>query len=236
MCYNGVIGVGRARLSQFWFYLGDLKMSNNNRKVYKDHVTESSKPIKDRSAVITGRSGALCPRRHHLIESDQNKYIKLSEDKGRLHCPYKNYGAYYGVVESLSRLGENESHLLGSVIIEFEKYMSEESSIKKGRTAWERFRDRQTRSVKSGLDHMGRIQQNIQVLQRLGGDHPYGLKLAQLGCCIDILQGEKGQQLIRLRTGIPAGEPIMPVNDFKSRKCFTSVKSVPSMICFRAGT
>jgi hypothetical protein len=114
--------------------------------------------------------------------------------------------------------------------------MSEKDSVdKSGQTAWERFRDKKSRSKKSGLDYHGRLQQNLHVLQRLGGDHPYGLKLAQLGCCIDIIKGESGQQLVKLRTQIRKGEDVRPVNEFKVRNYPCSVESVPSLLSFRAG-
>ena len=207
------------------------------RQVYSDHVDEASKPISQRASVVVGRLGTLPPRRHHLTVEDQERLQASAEKEGRFISPFKKFGAYDGVIEALSRLGEGETHILGQVLGEFEAYMSDSvSKDKRDRTAWERFRDRKARSKNSGLDHMGRFQQNIQVLQRLGGDHPYGLKLAQLGCCIDILKGDKGQQLVRLRTRISRGDEVKPLNEFKTRKCSRSRESYPSMITFRSGT
>lgn len=209
-------------------------MLDKNRDVYADHAAEASKPISERSAVIKGRNGDLVPRRHHLKAEEQEALLKEIATAGRFKSPYKRYGAYDGAVEALSRMGENESHLVGQVLEEFQNVMSDDASKNKtGKTAWERFESKPARSQKCALDHMGRFTQNLQILQRMGGDHPYGLKLAQLGGCIDILQGEKGQQLIRLRTGIPRGDEVKPINEFKKRKVLKSRESYPSGVIFQ---
>lgn len=203
----------------------DMYMSNDGvRRVvprYEDGVSEASKPIVERQACFAARGGKMkAPRRHHLTPSKQVALLQQIENEGRFVSPFTRYGAYDGVVESLVRLGENESHLFGDVVEEIEKYLSEEASRGKSqRTAWEKFRDRRPRSETSAKDCPGRIMQNILVLQRIGGADPYALKLSQLGACIDVLKSPEGAPFIRLRTGIASGGHVVPINEMKKRKC-----------------
>lgn len=188
---------------------------------YEDGIEEASKPIADRKACFYTRSGEMkAPRRHHLRPEQHQVLLDRMTTSGHFVSPFTKYGAYDGVVEALVRLGENEAHLFGDVVEEVEKYLSEDESKDKGnRTAWEKFRDRRARSMRAGKDHIGRIMQNITVLQRIGGVDPYALKLSQLGACIDVLKDERGAPLIKLRTGIPEGDHVVPMNETKKRQC-----------------
>jgi len=190
-------------------------------QMYGDRAaTEASKPIAERERMFTGRDGETqAPRRHHLPPEQQQKLLEAIEASGKFVSPYKRYGAYWGITEALARLGENESHLAGDVLRSFEEVMSEEESKDNGqRTAWDRFRDKPAKSKRSGLALEGRFLQDVRVLQRIGGRHPYALKLAQLGACIDILSGPLDAPMIRLRTGIPAGGEVSPINEKRKRE------------------
>ena len=212
------------------------KTTEKGKETYLDHAAEASRPISQRKPVSQGRQGTLPPRRRHLLPDQQDELLKRMADDGGFVSPYKRFGAYDGLVMALARLGENESHALGQVLGEFERYMSDEDSKDgRDRTAWDRFRDKKSRSEKTGLDHMGRLKQNVTVLQRMGGEHPYALKLAQLGCCVDIMKGERGEFRVRLRTGVPIGDDIVPKNEFRSRDCPRSVMALRSQMRF-AGT
>lgn len=203
------------------------------KESYFAHADEASKPVTERRTVASSRGGTQVIRRHHLLPDRQDKILAEMEESGHFVSPFKRYGAYDGLVMSLARLGENETHMLGDVLREFEAYMSaEESKDGRSRTAWEKFKGKKPRSESTGLDYVAKVRQNANVLQRMGGAHPYALKLAQLGSCVDILRGEDGAFSLRLRTGIPSGAAITPLNEFKQRECSRSVDSIPSRIRF----
>lgn len=205
-----------------------------SRTTYYDFVGEAQKPISERKATVTGRSGALRPiRRHHLDETPQIELLKKMEAEKRFISPYKAPGGYWGATEALSKLGVNEFHPIADVLKSMQDVMSAaETKDQTGKTAWERFKDKRPRSRKNGLDWFGRVLQNLNVLQRIGGDDPYGLKLVQVGACVDLKADEHGSPMARLRTGIPKGEAVIPLNELKERHCARSVESVPSLISF----
>lgn len=204
------------------------------RKTYYDFVREAQKPISERKATVEGRNGEMrAIRRHHLDEGPQSELLRRMEAEGRWISPYKPPDACWGSTEALAALGPNEFHPIADVLKKMQEIMSaEETRNKAGKTAWERFKEKRPRSKKNGLDWFGRVLQNLSVLQRLGGYDPYGLKLVQVGACIDLKPDEHGSPLVRLRTGIPKGEPVIPLNELKQRHCARSVESVPSMISF----
>lgn len=203
-------------------------------KTYYDHSKEAVKPIAQRKATIEGRGGDLrTVRRHHLDPTLQQNLLDKMTSEGKFVSPYKTYKGYWGATEALARLGTNQFHPMSEVIKSFQECMSDEASKNKhGQTAWDQFKNKKPRSKKRGLDYLGRLLQNIAVLQRIGGDDPYGLKLVQVGACIDIKADEHGSPLVCLRTDIPEGEPVAPINEMKKRDCPRSVESVPSRISF----
>lgn len=211
-------------------------MSGNEskQKTYYDHVGEAVKPIAERKETITGRNGQKrAIRRHHMTMQVQTEFLRQSQEAGKLVSPYKKFTSYWGVTSALADLGENQWHPPADLLKAMESRMShDDSKNKRGKTAWDRFKGRPARSKDRGLDYLGRLVQNLNVLQRLGGRDPYGLKLAQLGACIDIKPNEVGLTLARLRTGVEKDEPITPLNEIKRRKCARSVESIPSQICF----
>ncbi len=211
-----------------------IKKSGQSRMTYYDFVGEAQKPISERKATVSGRNGAMRPiRRHHLEESSQSELLNKMAIEKRFISPYKAPGGYWGATEALSRLGVNEFHPIADVLKSMQDVMSSaETKDESGKTAWERFKDKRPRSRKNGLDWFGRVLQNLNVLQRIGGDDPYGLKLVQVGACVDLKADEHGSPMARLRTGIPKGEAVVPLNELKERNCARSVESVPSLISF----
>lgn len=210
------------------------KMSVTKKKTYYDHAKEASKPIAERKETITGRNGQKrAVRRHHMSMKIQTEFLQQMQESGKMPSPYKRYTSYWGVTSALSDLGENQWHSPADILKAMEARMShEDSKDKRGKTAWDRFKGRKARSKDRGLDYVGRLIQNLNVLQRLGGDDPYALKLAQLGACIDIRPTDKKMPQAMLRTGITKGDPVIPINEMKKRKCTRSIESVPSQICF----
>ncbi len=205
-----------------------------SQKTYYDHVGEASKPISERKEVILGRNGTKrSVRRHHLSMQVQVEMLRKQVETGKFVSPYKQFTSYWGVTQALADLGENEWHSPADLFKAVERRMSHDDSKNEGdKTSWERFKGRPSRSRERGLDYIGKLLQNLNVLQRLGGMDPYGLKLAQLGACIDLKPTEKGLPMARLRTGIPKGEPVQPLNEIRRRKGRRGVESVPSQISF----
>ena len=88
----------------------------------------------------------------------------------------------------------------------------------KGRNSWQKFVGRQEKSRITGKDEQGKIHQNMRVMQRLGGIHPYGYKLQQLFSCIDILRTKSGKWLYRLNTSYKKRTNVKPLYDFSAYK------------------
>lgn len=206
----------------------------SNKMTYCDHIGEAALPISKRRATIKGRDGKMqSVRRHHLDQVKLADIHKEMEISGKFVNPYKKYFGYWAIAESLSKLGVNQYHPIAAVIGAMKESLSEPESLDKaGRTGWDRFVDKTPKSRSNGLDWFGRITQNLNVMQRIGGMDPYALKLAQVGACIDLKADEHGQAMVQLRTGIPKNEPVVPVNELKRRKCVRSVSSLPSMASF----
>lgn len=195
-------------------------------KFYTDHIVEASKEIKNRKNTILKKDGTMTAiRRHHISPEDQKQFIERIEEEGRFVSPYRRGGGYWGIVESLSQLGENKEHAFGIFWDNFISVMSDESLPKKnGQTPWEVFSDRPRRS-ENGKSVIEKIHQNIRVLQRLGGANPYGMKLAQLSACIDVLGTVKDTRIC-LRTGISKGADIIPIKETSRQSPMTcTIKS-----------
>lgn len=190
-------------------------------KFYIDHVEEASKKITSRKDTILKKDGTMTKvRRHHMSPEDQLKFTEMAKEEGRFVSPYRRGGGYWGIVETLSILGENKDHAFGTFWDQFIKVMScDELPKKNGQNPWQLFSERPRRAA-SGKSVIEKIYQNIRVLQRLGGTNPYGMKIAQLNACLDVL-GTTENTRIRLRTGIPYGVEIVPLKE-TSRACPTT--------------
>jgi hypothetical protein len=160
----------------------------------------------------------------------QAEYRKLSAEAGRFICPHQPGSVYWGVIETLSQLGENQEHSFGDFYSKLQEVMSDEKlKNRDGKTPWEIFSGREARSGVSAKNIIDKIHQNIRVLQRLGGANPYGMKLAQLNCCIDVL-GTTQTLRLKLRTGIPNGEAVHPIREIRKRE-FNPATTVPAGYC-----
>ena len=198
---------------------------------YTDHAAEASLPITQRPESIKKRDGTMTRvRRHHMSMDDQAEFRKQAAEAGRFVAPYRTGGGYWGIVETLSQLGENAEHTFADFWTKFMEVMSDEAlKDKQNRTPWEVFSGRSLRSETTGKGVIDKVHQNIRVLQRLGGANPYGLKLAQLNACIDVL-GTKTDMRLRLRTRIADGEGVIPLREVRERE-FTPTNVVPAGYC-----
>lgn len=172
---------------------------------YEDLKDQVERKFSDRESIVNSRRKIVIPRRYHMrpidIEKKRQIFIEATSDvpadiKSRagniFFNPYKNRGAYYGSIQALYLLGANQYHRESDVINKMEEILSVLLD-RKNRNSWDKFSKRPERRNKdtnekavSTKDMRGRVQHNMRVLQRLGGVHPYGYKLKQLGCCIDI--------------------------------------------------
>jgi len=176
----------------------------------KEVRAESFKPVAERKAIIHGRGENMrVPRRHAVTDS---KVRELRTAAGtNVPNPYRVGSCYHSTVQSLINLGVNKGHPFAQLKAELKGIMSE---VERGdQTAWDKFANRKPGNVETGKDLNGRIHQNALVLQRLGGAHPYGLKLKQVTkAAIHILAGKDGQPLYMLKT-FAKMEQVKPFND-----------------------
>ena len=198
------------------------------RQLYMDVASHANAPLSKRKKVAEGRGGERkVPRRYHLMADEIVLLRKNMEEAGRFISPYGPGRLYSFIIDSLVSLGVGDSHAFIDVYSKFIELASHENTRdNQGRTLWERFSSKISRNTETGRCTMGKFMQNIEVLQRLGGDHPYAFKLSQLGACIDIFIDANRQVRIQLRTGIPDGEPVRPVNTNRKRKYTKTLDSV----------
>lgn len=199
------------------------------KQLYMDVAGHASIPISRREAVVKGRGGEKkVPRMYHLTAEKLIELRRQMAAEGRFISPYGANRLYSFIIEALVLLGPGP-HPVSTVYKKFEEVSSHPRTMNEnGKTAWQRFVDRPCRNEKTGRDDFPRFLYNLEVLQRLGGNHPYGLKLAQVGACIDIVVDVTRQVKVQLRTGIADGDPVRPVNTNRKRKYTKTVDSVPA--------
>lgn len=185
---------------------------------YLEQAIEAAKPLKQRSKTVTRKDGSMTrARRHHISPEVQSRLRAEARDTGRFVSPHR-VGSYWGISETLSVLGENQVHEFPAFWSKYVDVMSDEKHRNsKGKTPWEIWSNKPRRSFTTGKAILGKIHQNIRVLQRLCGENPYGLKLAQLNACIDVFGENVDHCSLRLRTGIPEGEIVVPIREIRQR-------------------
>ena len=200
-----------------------MTTKNANPLAYSVIRAEARKPVADRQAIVKGRNGMKVPRRYEL---DKKQIEELRKNAGSdFPNPFRAGGVYHGATQALINLGIDKGHTFKDVKSEMQKVMSKIE--RQGTDAWTLFADRPAKKdAKAPKDLNGRIMQTFTVLQRLTGNHRYGLKIAQLLACIDILAGKDNQPLYMLHTGFKQWNLVKPTNDLKGlrRKSKTAVK------------
>lgn len=216
-------------LEEALIFVGDVQMGKvNGRQVYLDVATHANVPVNERKAVVNGRGGERkIPRRYHLQADEIVALRNQMQEAGKFISPYGTGRIYTYIIESLVALGAGKAHDFNLVYDKFKELASSEKTRNSlGKTLWDRFADKEVRNIETGRDAMGKFMQNLEVLQRLGGDHPYAFKLAQVGACIDILTDQNQQVMVQLRTGIADGDIVKPVNTNRRRNYTKTVDSV----------
>lgn len=201
-----------------------------NRQLYKDIATEANPPLRDRAAVAKGRGGKnKIARCYHLKPDEMITLKKKMTESGTFISPYGAGRIYTAIINSLVALGTGKAHPISLVFTKFEEICTLESTKDEdGKTMWDRFMGKSPRNEATARDPFAKFLQNIEVLQRLGGAHPYAFKLAQVGACINIYVAQNQQINVELKTGIPVDSEVKPINMNRQRKYTKTVDSVPS--------
>jgi len=213
----------------------DKNPDNANREYDEGVQKESEKNINKRGKIMNRRGNLVRPRRYHMTEADKKKLkarfdesvkdvsLDIKKKAGKkFFNPYRQAGIYYGCVQSLYLLGANTWHEYTKVYNKISQLMTEIIDGRK-RSSWSKFANRSPRKtegieVSTAKDDEGRIKQNMRVLQRLKGIHPYGYKLKQLCACIDVKRGKNGKFLFRLNTSFKSPEDARPSYKCEYRK------------------
>ena len=205
-------------------------MSNAIIRNYSEIKTKVEKSIVERSQITNSRGNVVVPRKYHLTETQlsngRERWLSSLNDVSpsildkvgdEWFNPYRRNGGYYGSIQALFLLGANEWHVFGKVLSMMTEDMSSRTSISSKSNNWEVFSKRCGRpGAAVTKDLMGRITNNFRTLQRLGGIHPYGLKLQQLKSSIDIYRYENGIYKFKLNTGFDSMESVKPFFDASS--------------------
>jgi len=191
-----------------------IQKSSRSTLDYLKILDEAEKPISQRQKIIhTNRGTIRPPRKYHL---DAQKLQKLKDEiaQGIIPNPFRKGGVYHAFTQALINLGANKQHSFLNVRKEMQAILL--SFVTKDNVdGWTAFKNKSPRNSLCAKDVNGRIIQNAFVLQRLSGFDPYGEKLRQLGCCIDIFKGPQDTYVFQLRTGIFKYENVKPINEFR---------------------
>jgi len=211
-------------------------MSEDQKRSYvTDGIQqEVEKPQRIRSEITNRRGKTVIPRKYHMTKKQEknfrDKFDKatkrvskdIKEKAGkRFMNTYREAGIYYGCIQSLYLLGSNEWHDFLPIL----------KKLQVGRFSSKCPRMVDNQVVMTARDLKGRIEQNMRVLQRLGGLHPYGLKLMQVGSCIDVRRTKEGKYEYRLRTNI-SGD-IVPILDLSAYPQMKRGKKVTSKVVLK---
>jgi hypothetical protein len=206
------------------------------RNVYLDVADAANPKMRNRKAIVRSGGEMRVLRRYHLLAEKIEALRAESKRLNRFVSPYGPNRLYTSIVDSLIACGENLYHPVSAVYSSFKSVTSDVRTIRNGQTAWDRYNAKNPRNETTHLSSFPRFIYNLEVLQRLGGDHPYGLKLAQMGACIDINLDSTGMIMVRLRTGISDGQEVCPINTNRKRKIAKTVSSVPAGLILDVGS
>jgi hypothetical protein len=188
---------------------------------YRQIRSITEQPISDRRQLAIGREGKVVPRRFHLAEKALKSLRAEYAETKVVPNPFNQRGNYHFIFATLVEFGLNVTVKWAEFTARLRQKMSAASTVKDGRTAWEDFKNKESRNDETGLDASDRIEQNVRVLQRLGGMTPCGLRMLEVGTkvlrtkglVIDLLKSDEGGVLIRLN-----GDSNSPINELRVRQ------------------
>lgn len=214
-------------------------VTGGRKPIYQDVAAQADLPLAQRKAVVVGRNGkSVVPRCYHMKGEKLAAQQAAIVASGRFVSPFRRGGAYWGVTEALSLLGVNQRHLFKDVMDRMQEVMSADSTKdRSGNSAWAKFTGRQPKNPKNARDIVGKILQNIEVLQRLGGNHPYAYKLAQLGACINVFKMDsEGTQGIYIELKTDGDGALAPINERRDRRSKKAIVNVSVGVIVRTET
>jgi len=203
---------------------------------YSDVIAEAEKPTTRRQPLeIDGK--LINVRKYHKTNEKLIEYWTKRNTLGAFINPFERDGAYKGQVEVLIVLGVNRWHSFLTVLEHLPNVMRKMKSSQ-ATNAWEYFASRSKRLTngqvaKSAKDLDGKIIQNFEQLQRLGGLHQPGFKLKQAHATLDIqlvpvdadpytnsdfVKGSKGTYYYRLNTRFVSQDHAIPFNNYKGKR------------------
>ena len=150
------------------------------RTFYVDVAAAANPSLRDRTPIARKNGEFRVLRRYHLLRNKVEALQAEIKRTGRFVSPYGANRLYSMVINSLVEAGTNIDHPVSVVFGKFRELMNDPSTIRNNQTAWDRFNQKTPRNENTHLTSFPRYIYNLEVLQRLGGDHPYGFKLAQL--------------------------------------------------------
>lgn len=182
---------------------------------YEQIMHIANLPNNKRRELAIGRDGTkIRPRKYHLSEKEVEVLKTQLEQGDKLPNPH-NKGFYHYFIETMKGLGLNRNHSIPVVHAKF-KEIAGNAGTKDGdgKTFWQRWSKKEARNEETGKDWTGRFATNVEVLQRMGGFAPYGLRLLQVGtlvmgtkgCTVNTIKGSGGQLMYCLDTN--SAEPI----------------------------
>lgn len=194
--------------------------------------------------VINSRGKNVKIRKYHLTNEEKDviraRWLEEIEhvDKRTKEKAHPNFfnpyrkGIYHHQIQALYLLGCNEWHSLSDVLNKLESHTAllplKITDVYRHTygSVWDKFRGKSRReNAQRCKDHIGRVQENFILFQRLSKLHPYGYKLHQACGAIDIRRINKegftsGAYFYRLST-YGTQEEALPIRDF-SRFTFPS--------------
>jgi hypothetical protein len=185
---------------------------------YEEIKKEAEKPASMRDKiVVSNRGNTVKPRRYHLVK-ERADFLKEQYKKTSVFPnPYRNNGMYHAIVQSLINLGINKKHSFSEIKKEIENILTLKKKPE-NRNLWQTFKCRKPRNPLSGKDINGRIIDNMMILQRVSGLHPFGEKLRQLNACINIFKDNNGLPIIELKTDFESENAVVIINEIRKSK------------------
>lgn len=193
-------------------------------KTFADIKQITAKPLKKRQLLAIGRGGKkVLPRGYSLDPADIVVYKEQFKNGDKVPNPF-NKGSQYYILEAMKSLGVNKNHSWARFMEEFVKLAGSADTKKDGKTYLQTFKAKPSRNEETGLDWKGKVEQTFKVMQRLGGFHPYGQKLIDIGTevlgtkgvALQILKGSTGEVMVRLATD--SNEPLNAFKHVKGEK------------------
>ena len=189
----------------------------------KEFLNKRGRRTRIRKYHLTDQEKVQYSSRWHLSIKDVPLHIQTRASP-KFFNPYRQ-GIYYYQIQTLYLLGSNSWHSLPDIVTKLKEYMSTINIETKNKeldvsTAWDQFKYKRGRLyARTNKDHLGRIQENYIMLQRLSGLNPYGYKLYQSFGALDIKRVsapgfDQGLYYYRLSTFTEQSESL-PLKDFR---------------------